>query len=117
MIEDIQAAIPLGFFLSFYDRACFFLLIRDKYYKRIQGSIAFDIGVVIADIIFIALAYFSSFQLLRKPKQSTRLYVFGGIFYCLWVIIFLKNQTKDYKTGNTTLKKLIIYSLFVKGFY
>ena len=76
MIEDIQAAIPLGFFLAFMIGPVFFMLIRNSVTKGVQGSIAFDLGVIIADIIFIALAYFSSFNLLRKLKQSTRLICF-----------------------------------------
>ena len=64
MIEDIQAAIPLGFFLAFMIGPVFFVLIETSITKGIRAAIAFDAGVIIADIIFISVAYFSSFQLL-----------------------------------------------------
>ena len=48
MIEDIQAAIPLGFFLAFMIGPVFFMLIETSITKGVRAAIAFDIGVIIA---------------------------------------------------------------------
>ena len=116
MLEDIQAAIPLGFFLAFMIGPVFFVLIETSVTKGFRAAVAFDLGVIVADIIFIGLAYFSSFQLLENLSNQPGFYVFGGLFYRLWSYFFLKNQ-------NTTSFKSTLYSsktnyieLFVKGF-
>ena len=62
MIEDIQAAIPLGFFLAFMIGPVFFVLLETSATKGFWAAIVFDLGVTIADVFFIGLAYFSSFR-------------------------------------------------------
>ena len=91
MIEDVQAAIPLGFFLAFMIGPVFFVLIETSVTKGFRAAVAFDIGVIIADIIFIGLAYFSSFQLLENLSNQPGLYVFGGTILAIYgLIIFIK---------------------------
>ena len=78
MIEDIQAAIPLGFFLSFMIGPVFFVLLETSIVKGFRAAVAFDLGVIIADVIFIFLAYFSSYHLLENLSNQPGLYIFGG---------------------------------------
>ena len=95
MIEDIQAAIPLGFFLAFMIGPVFFVLIETSITKGIRAAIVFDAGVIIADIIFIAVAYFSSFQLLENLSNQPGLYVFGGTILATYgLIIFIKKPNQ-----------------------
>ena len=70
MIQDIQAAKPLGFFLAFMIGPVFFVLIETSATKGFRAAVAFDIGVILADIIFIGVAYFSSFQLLENLSNN-----------------------------------------------
>ncbi|MDB4290200.1 LysE family translocator, partial [Flavobacteriaceae bacterium] len=99
MLDDIQAAIPLGFLLAFMIGPVFFVLIETSVTKGFRAAVAFDAGVIIADIIFIGLAYFSSFQLLENLSNQPGLYVFGGTILAVYgLIIFLK------KTNPTDLK-------------
>jgi len=62
MIEDVQAAIPLGFLLSFMVGPVFFVLLETSATKGFRAGLIFDIGVIFADILFLFIAYFSSFQ-------------------------------------------------------
>jgi len=117
-MEDIQAAIPLGFFLAFMIGPVFFVLIETSATKGFRAAVAFDIGVIIADIIFIGLAYFSSFQLLENLNNYPGLYVFGGTILAVYGLIVLLKKTKP-----TELKAQLSNSfqpnyieLFIKGF-
>lgn len=118
MIEDVQAAIPLGFFLAFMIGPVFFVLIETSITKGIRAAIVFDAGVIIADIIFIAVAYFSSFQLLENLSNQPGLYVFGGTILATYgLIIFIKkpNQKEIENQFNNTFKVNYL-ELFIKGF-
>lgn len=120
MIEDIQAAIPLGFFLAFMIGPVFFVLLETSATKGVRAAIAFDLGVIIADIFFIGLAYFSSFQLLENLSNQPGLYVFGGVILTVYgIIIFLKKPkitVSALRTNNLNLNKSNYLNLFVKGF-
>ncbi len=114
MIEDIQAAIPLGFFLSFMIGPVFFVLLETSTTKGFRAGLALNIGVIIADILFLFIAYFSSFQLLENLSNQPGLYVFGGMILLVYgIVIIVKKPSKKEKVKNT---KGTYLSLFVKGF-
>lgn len=117
MLEDIQAAIPLGFFLSFMVGPVFFVLLQTSAIKGFRAAILFDSGVIIADILFIFLAYFSSFQLLENLSNQPGLYVFGGVILLIYgLVTFFKVDAKEVPVQSIKIKKLDFLSLFIKGF-
>ena len=116
MVEDIQAAAPLGFFLAFMLGPAFFVLIETSIEKGFRAATFFDLGVIFSDIIFILIAYFSSYQLLENINNQPGLYVFGGTLLSLYgASNFIKKTTAQ----ATTIKEknqANYTSLFVKGF-
>lgn len=116
MIEDIQAAIPLGFFLSFMIGPVFFVLLQTSATKGFRAGLVFDIGVIVADILFLIIAYFSSFQLLENLSNQPGLYVFGGVILLLYGIITLFNKPPMEETTDVPVLKKGYLGLFVKGF-
>ncbi len=118
MIEDIQTAIPLGFFLAFMIGPVFFVLIETSATKGFRAAVAFDIGVIIADVFFIGLAYFSSFQLLENLSNQPGLFVFGGMIITVYgIIIFLKKpKISTNEASELVFTKTNYLGLFVKGF-
>ncbi len=80
MFEDVQAAIPLGFLLSFMIGPVFFVLLETSALKGFRAALSFNIGVIIADTLFIIAAYFSSYQLLENLSNQPGLYVSGALF-------------------------------------
>ncbi len=118
MIEDIQAAVPLGFFLSFMIGPVFFVLLETSATKGFRAAFAFDLGVILADIFFIGIAYFSSFQLLENLSNQPGLYVFGGMILTVYgLIVFIKGPKRDPSKTDEVLRSGSDYLvLFIKGF-
>lgn len=121
MIQDILSAIPLGFFLSIMPGAVFFVLLETSVVKGFRAAVAFDLGAIFSDIIFILIAYFSSYRLLESIKDEPALFVFGGLIMLTYGIIsFLKidKNSKNELVDNAS-KEIIkknYFSLFAKGF-
>lgn len=117
MLQDIQAAVPLGFFLSFMVGPVFFVLLQTSAIKGFRAAISLDLGVIVADILFIVLAYFSSFRLLENLSNQPGLYVFGGVILLIYgLFTFIKVNTMEVPVDSFKIKKADFLSLFVKGF-
>ncbi len=118
MLEDIQAAIPLGFFLSFMIGPVFFVLLETSATKGFRAAFAFDMGVILADVFFIGVAYFSSFQLLENLSNQPGLFVFGGMILTVYgLIVFIKGPKRNPAKSDELLKYKTDYlMLFIKGF-
>jgi len=121
MLQDILSAIPLGFFLSIMPGAVFFVLLETSVIKGFRAAVAFDAGAITSDIIFILIAYFSSYQLLENIKDDPSLFIFGGLIMVTYgVISFLKmNKTAKNEIIDTDAKDILkknYFSLFAKGF-
>ena len=116
MIEDIQAAIPLGFLLSFMVGPVFFVLLETSATKGFRAGFVLDLGVILADIFFLVIAYFSSFQLLENLSNQPGLYVFGGVILLVYgLTIFFRSDFKEKKPRMVTRSSDYL-GLFVKGF-
>ncbi|MFN3967415.1 LysE family translocator [Flavobacterium sp.] len=121
-LNDILSAIPLGFFLSFMIGPVFFVLLETSVVKGFRAAIVFDLGVVLADVIFILIAFFSSYRLIQSIKNDPALFIFGGLVMLTYGIIsFVKNKKESKKSIDEIdpkeLAKTNYFSLFVKGFF
>ena len=121
MIEDIITGIPLGIFLSFLIGPVFFVLLETSAVKGFRAALVFDIGVVLADILFIAVAYFSSYRLILTIKNDPAIFIFGGISMLTYGIIsFVKLKKVSKNVDEIAVDELIkkdYFSLFIKGFF
>ena len=73
MINDILTGLPWGIFLSFMIGPVFFILIETSITKGFRAALAFDLGVVLADVVFILIAFSISFLYFQLPQQMNRL--------------------------------------------
>jgi threonine/homoserine/homoserine lactone efflux protein len=121
MIEDIITGIPLGIFLSFLVGPVFFVLLETSAVKGFRAAMVFDFGVVLADILFIAIAYFSSYRLIQTIKNDPAIFIFGGIMMLTYGIIsFIKLKKVSKKVEEIPVEELIkknYLGLFFKGFF
>jgi threonine/homoserine/homoserine lactone efflux protein len=121
MIQDILTAIPLGFFLSFMIGPVFFVLLETSVVKGFRAAFVFDLGVVLADVIFILIAYFSSYRLLESIKDDPALFVFGGLVMLTYGIISFVKTKKPKKNIDPEdpeeLARTNYFRLFIKGFF
>ncbi|HEY0045249.1 MAG TPA: LysE family transporter [Flavobacterium sp.] len=121
MIQDVLTAIPLGIFLSFLIGPVFFVLLETSAVKGVRAALAFDFGVILADILFIVIAYGSSYRLILSIKNDPAVFLFGGgimVFYGL--ISFLKHQKAGRRVDTDVVAEVIknnYRGLFFKGFF
>jgi threonine/homoserine/homoserine lactone efflux protein len=99
----------------------FFVLLETSAVKGFRAAFVFDLGVVTADIVFITIAYFSSYRLIQSIKNDPAIYLFGGILMLTYGIIsFLKtNKAKKELIENEDDEELVknnYLGLFIKGF-
>lgn len=120
MFQDILAAIPLGIVVAFLFGPVFFVLLETAAIKGARAAIVFNVGVVVADVVFILVAYFSTSKLLERIKDDPALFIFGGFLLMFYgMLTFLKAKKNSAHCIEKTIKKSDTKSwlgLFVKGF-
>ena len=120
MVNDILAGIPWGIFLSFMIGPVFFILLETSIIKGFRAALVFDLGVVLGDIFFIAIAYLGSYRLIQSIKDQPALFIFGGVIMLAYGIISFVQLKKEKKINTDLIDKEIVkknyISLFVKGF-
>lgn len=121
MINDILSGIPWGIFLSFMIGPVFFILIETSIIKGFRAALVFDLGVVLGDIFFIAIAYLGSYRLIQSLKDKPALFIFGGILMLVYGVFSFIQLRKEEKINIEIIDKEIIkknyVSLFIKGFF
>ncbi len=120
MLQDAQAAIPLGILLSFLIGPIFFVLLETAAIKGFRAALSVDFGVIFADIVFILIAYFSTNQILEKIKDDPALFIFGGVLLSTYGVISFIKERKNYNKLRDTSVEIInkhnYLKLFIKGF-
>ena len=71
MFNEFLNAVLLGIGLAFMVGPVFFTLIETSITKGTKAAIIFDLGVVLADVAFILVAYFGSVVVLKKIENIT----------------------------------------------
>jgi len=120
MLDDILTAIPFGIILAFTIGPVFFVLLETSATKGFKSALIFDLGVILADIIFIALAFFSTNKLIEKIKDDPSFLVFGGVLLIAYGVISFIKTSRSFRSIVREYHKVEIKKgygkLFVKGF-
>ena len=121
MFQDVLAALPLGLFLAFLLGPVFFVLLETAAIKGFRAAFAFDVGVILADIVFLLIAYLSTTKLLSRIKDDPALFLFGGMILATYGVMSFVQTKKVLKQEDDTpeirkLRKSDYFGLAVKGF-
>ncbi len=121
MLDDILTAIPFGVILAFTIGPVFFVLLETSATKGFTSALAFDFGVILADIVFILLIFMSTDTLLEKIKDDPKLLVFGGVLLVVYGLISFIKISKSFRSivrehHRIKLPKKDYGKLFIKGF-
>jgi len=120
MFDDILAAIPFGIILAFTIGPVFFVLLETSATKGFKSALIFDCGVMLADILFIIIAFYSTNRLLEKVKDDPSFLIFGGVLLVTYGIISFIKTSKSFREIVREYHKVEIKKgygkLFLKGF-
>ncbi len=120
MFDDILTAIPFGIILAFTIGPVFFVLLETSATKGFRSALIFDFGVILADIIFIVIAFYSTNSLRGKIKDDPSFLIFGGALLIVYGIISFVKTSKSFRSIVKEYHKVEIQKdygkLFIKGF-
>ena len=115
---NIFIAIGIGVASAFYFGPAFWVLLETSLTKGIRAALAFDIGVVFADIVFIIICYFGlskSESLFENNKQA--LFILGGAVLLIYGVVSWINRGKQEKRDAVIKNVKGGYAgLIIKGF-
>jgi threonine/homoserine/homoserine lactone efflux protein len=118
-MNDIINAIPIGIGLAFMIGPVFFVLLETSATKGFRAALIFDLGVILADVVFVYFAYYGSRTLLEKIKDDPRLFILGGgILFIYGLFTFYKRRKSIITEQDLVIVEKHNYiNLFLKGFF
>lgn len=120
MFDEVLSAIPFGIILAFTIGPVFFVLLETSATKGFKSALIFDLGVLAADVLFIAIAFFSTSKLLDKIKDDPNFLVFGGVLLIVYGVITFTKTSKSFRSIVREYYRVEIQKnygkLFLKGF-
>jgi threonine/homoserine/homoserine lactone efflux protein len=120
MINEYVNAVLLGFGLAFMVGPVFFTLIETSITKGMRAAITFDIGVILADIMFITISYYGSLTILKMIEDDPRIFMVGGmvlVSYGLYTIFYQKTKKIVTDKDLVVVESNNYVGLFFKGFF
>ena len=114
---NLLTPITVGFFTAFIMGPVFWVLLETSITKGFKAAVAFDLGVMFADVCFICICYLGSFQLLEDEQNKQGLFVLGGTILLLYGIFSWINRAKKNKDQpDIQESKENYFGLAAKGF-
>ena len=114
---NILTPITVGFFTAFIMGPVFWVLLETSITKGFKAAVAFDLGVMFADVCFIGVCYLGSFQLLEDDQNKQGLFVLGGTILLLYGLFSWINRNKKSKDQPEIQEsKENYFGLAAKGF-
>ena len=116
MFDDILAAIPFGIILAFTVGPVFFVLLETSATKGFKAAIVFDLGVVLADIIFVTVAFFSTSKLIETFKKDSNFLILGGVILFFYGVISFIKTSKSFRSIVKEYQKVKIQKNYIQLF-
>ena len=106
MISEFIPAILLGIALSFTIGPVFFTILEISVSKGFKAAVFFNIGVVFSEVVFFAVAYASTSNLLNSIQENPSWKILGGVLLAFYAGITLLGmyQNKEKKEQQNLFK-------------
>jgi threonine/homoserine/homoserine lactone efflux protein len=106
MISEFVPAILLGIVLSFTIGPVFFTILEISVSKGFKAAVFFNIGVVFSEVVFFAVAYASTSNLLNSIQENPSWKILGGVLLAFYAGITLLGmyQNKEKKEQQNLFK-------------
>lgn len=118
MIELLFSAIGLGIMLSLvFIGPIFFLLIETSFSRGPKHALALDLGVISADILCIAAAFFASGDLVEIIDKHPGFYRITAFIILIYAIYMIVSKTKMHLTGEKKMINQNYFKTFLNGFF
>ena len=88
-MDLILKGIVTGFLLSIMVGPVFFVLLETSIMKGVKAAIAFDIGVLLNDVVYIIIAFlfFNQVEQLQQGDDNSALKLIGGVLFIIYGVI------------------------------
>lgn len=106
MISEFIPAILLGIVLSFTIGPVFFTILEISVSKGFKAAVFFNIGVVFSEVVFFAVAYASTSNLLNSIQENPSWKILGGVLLAFYagITLFGMYQNKEKKEQQNLFK-------------
>ena len=108
--------ISVGFFTAFIMGPVFWVLLETSITKGLRAAVAFDIGVILADVLFILATYYGSVKLFLSESNKEGLFILGGTIILLFGVYSWLTRKKEEEKIEVTESKHNYIGLAAKGF-
>lgn len=96
-MDLILKGIVTGFLLSIMVGPVFFVLLETSIMKGVKAAIAFDIGVLLNDVVYIIIAFlfFNQVEQLQQGDDNSALKLIGGVLFIIYGVISFFKKVKS----------------------
>lgn len=110
-----------GCVLSIMIGPVFFVLLETSIKRGVKAAVAFDLGVLINDIVYIFIAYvfYNQVEELSHGENNSLVRIIGGLLFVVYGVINFFKKVHDSAVDdvfNLNVRKRDYLLLFVKGF-
>lgn len=122
MFELVIKGIVTGFILSIMIGPVFFVLLETSIRRGVRAALAFDLGVLLSDVIYVLIAYifYSQVSALMSGGNQGLLKLIGGVLFLVYGVMTYFKKPKEMKVdevGNVIHKSSDYVMLSLKGFF
>lgn len=110
-----------GCVLSIMIGPVFFVLLETSIKRGVKAAVAFDLGVLLNDIVYIFIAYvfYNQVEELSHGENNSLVRIIGGLLFVVYGVINFFKKVQDSAVDdvfNLNVRKRDYLLLFVKGF-
>lgn len=122
MFELVIKGFVTGFILSIMIGPVFFVLLETSIRRGVRAALAFDLGVLLSDVIYVLIAYifYSQVSALMSGGNQGLLKLIGGALFLVYGVMTYFKKPKEMKVdevGNVIHRSSDYVMLSLKGFF